>query len=96
MRHSQNMVIFHNTFLNLLKAIMNEMHLLDLVPKVLHIENFQEMIIYLTNGYAKLFFTILTFKCLKSVTPLLSCIPFQLINITGLEYSENPSFSIPK
>ena len=50
----------------------------------------------LTNGYAKLFLAILTFKCLKSVTTLLSLVNFLLINITGLEYAENPSFNIPK
>ena len=40
----------------------------------------------LTNGYAKLFFAILSFKCLKSITTHLSCVSFLLINITGLEY----------
>ena len=49
----------------------------------------------LTSGYAKLFFAILMFKCLKSVTTLLSLVNVLLINITGLEYAENPSFSIP-
>ena len=39
----------------------------------------------LNNGYAKLFFAILMFKCLKSVTTLLSEVNFQLISITGLE-----------
>ena len=39
----------------------------------------------LSKGYAKLFFTILTFKCLKSVTTLLSFVSFLLINSTGLE-----------
>ena len=33
----------------------------------------------LTNGYAKLFLAILTFKCLKSVTTLLSLVNFLLI-----------------
>ena len=49
----------------------------------------------LTKGYAKLFLAILTFKCLKFVTTLLSLVNFLLINITGLEYAENPSFNIP-
>ena len=49
----------------------------------------------LTNGYAKLFFAILTLRYLKSVTTLLSLVSFLLINITGLEYAENPSFDIP-
>ena len=50
----------------------------------------------LSKGYAKLFFGILAFKCLKYVTTLLSFLSFLLINITGLEYGEHPSFSIPK
>ena len=49
----------------------------------------------LTNGQAKLFFANLTFKCLKLVTTLLSLVNLLLINITGLEYAENPSFRIP-
>ena len=49
----------------------------------------------LTKGYAKLFFTILTFRCIKSVTTPLSLVNFLLINITGLEYTMNPSFNIP-
>ena len=49
----------------------------------------------LANGYAKLFFAILTFKCLKSVTTLLSVVNFLLINITEHGYAENPSFDIP-
>ena len=32
----------------------------------------------------------------ESVTTLLSCVTFPLINITGLEQAENPSFNIPK
>ena len=39
----------------------------------------------LSKGYAKLFFAILKFRCLKSVTTLLSFVSFLLINITGLE-----------
>ena len=38
-----------------------------------------------SKGYAKLFLAILTFKCLKSVTTLLSCVPFLLITMTELE-----------
>ena len=44
------------------------------------------------NGYTKLFFAILTFECLKSAMTLLSFVTFLLINITGLEYVEKPSF----
>ena len=50
----------------------------------------------LSNGYARLFFAVLTFRCLKSVTTLLSFVSFLLINITGLEQAENPSFNMPK
>ena len=49
----------------------------------------------LSKGYAKLFFAILMFRCLKSVTTLVFC-KFLLIKITGLEYAENPSFNMPK
>ena len=49
----------------------------------------------LTNGYAKLFFAIIMFKCLKLVTTILSLVNVLLINIPGLEYAETPSFSIP-
>ena len=49
----------------------------------------------MTDGYAALFFAILTFRCLKSVTTLLSLVSFLLISITGLDYAENPSFSLP-
>ena len=58
-----------------------------------HLEFLRTENVSLTNGYAKLFFPILMFKCLKSVTTLLSCVIFWLINITGLEYGENPSFN---
>ena len=49
----------------------------------------------LTKGYARLFFTILTFRCLKSVTTLLSLANFLLINITGLEYTGESFFQYP-
>ena len=39
----------------------------------------------MSKGYANLFFAILTFRCLKSVTSLLSFVSYLLINITGLE-----------
>ena len=48
------------------------------------------------KGYAKLFLAILMFKCLKSVTTLLSFITYLLINMTGLELVEKPSFNILK
>ena len=65
------------------------------MDSTLHLElpNMENM--SLTSRYAKLFFAILMFKGLKSVTTLLSLINFLLINITGLDYAENPSFSIP-
>ena len=76
---------------------MNEMHLFKSdTESTSYLEFPRTENVSLTNGYARLFFAILTFKCLKSVTTLLSCITFQLINITGLEYGENSSYSIPK
>ena len=48
------------------------------------------------SGYARLFFAIHILRCLKSVTTLLSLVIFLLINITGLEWAEKPSFNIPK
>ena len=50
----------------------------------------------LSKGYAKLFFAILMFRCLKSVTTLLSFVGFLMISITELELTENPSFNIPR
>ena len=38
-----------------------------------------------SKGYAGLFLAILIFKCLKSVTTLLSCVNFLLMSMTGLE-----------
>ena len=94
--HYQSMEVFHNTSLSSLIVGVNKRHLLNLIPKVPHVLDFlRTENVSLTNGYAKLFFAILTFKCLKSVTTLLSLVNFLLINITGLECAENPYFSIP-
>ena len=49
----------------------------------------------LIKGYAKLLFTILTFRYLKSVTTLLSLVNFLLISITGLEYAEKKLLIYP-
>ena len=49
-----------------------------------------------SKGYAKFYIAILMSRCLKSVTTLLSCVNFLLINITGLELAENPSFNLSK
>ena len=62
------------------------MHVLNLepiIPHVLELPNTEN--ISLSKGYAKLFFAILMFRCLKSVTTLLSFVSFLPINITGLE-----------
>ena len=64
--------------------------------KTSHLERPNTENVSLCKGYAKLFFAVLMFKCLKSVATLLSFVSFLLINITGLEYGENPSFSIPR
>ena len=95
MIHFQNMVIYCSIFLNLPKALMNEMCPSSLILKKPHtLELLRTENVSLTNGKAKLFFfSILTFECLKSVTNILSCVIFLLINITRLEYGENLSFN---
>ena len=50
------------------------------MDRTLYFEHPKTENVSLTNGYAKLFFAILTFKCLKSVTTLISG-HFVLINI---------------
>ena len=50
-----------------------------------HLEPPNTKNVSMSEGYAKLFFAILTFRCLKSVTTLLSFVSFLLINVTGLE-----------
>ena len=62
----------------------------------LHLELPNTKHVCFSKGYAWFYFTILTFKCLKSVTTYLSLVTFVLINITGPEYVEKPSFDIPK
>ena len=86
------MAKYHNIFLNLLKVSMSEMHLKSNTERTSHLELPRTEDVSLINGYATLYFAILTFKCLPSVTTLLSCVTFLLINITGLEYGENPCF----
>ena len=44
--------------------------------RTLHLELPNTENLSLNNGYAKLFLAILMFKCLKSVTTLLSLVPF--------------------
>ena len=56
-----------------------------------HTEN-----VSLRMGYVRLFLAILTFKCLKSIGTLRSCVTFLLVNLTGLEEAENPPFHFPK
>ena len=87
----QNMEVYHNIFLII---EVSEKHPSNLIPTVPHLELPNTEKVSLANGYAKLFFAILTFKCLKSVTTLLSLVSFLLINITWLEYADNPSFNI--
>ena len=92
----QNMGVCHNTSLNFLIVLASERHLFrSSTDNTLHLEFSYAENVSLTNGYAILFFAILTFRCLKSVTTLLSLVNFLLINITELEYTENPSFKIP-
>ena len=91
--HYQNMEVFHSISLNFLTVLGSEMHPSNLELTILHILNTEN--VSLIKGYAKLLFAIFMFRCLETVTILLSLVSFLLINITGLEYAENPSFSIP-
>ena len=93
MMHCQSMEVCHNTFMIFQIVTKNEMHPSNLTS---HLEFPNKAKVSLNNGYTKLFFPILIFKCLKSVTTLFSEVSFQLINITGLKYAEKPSFNIPK
>ena len=80
------MVKYHNISLSFLTALVSERHLSDPVLKELHIWNYPMWLMYLSlMGMLKLFLAILVFRCLKSVTILLSWVTFLLINITGLE-----------
>ena len=86
MMHCQNMEVYHNTFVISQTDARNEMHPSNPNTDITsHLELPNKENISLNKGYAKLFFTILILKCLKSVTTLLSEVTFQLINITGLE-----------
>ena len=80
------MVVFHNIALNSLRIIMSEKHPLNLIlTEHSHQELPSTKNVSFNNGYAKLFIAIFIFKCLRSVTTLLSFVTFLLINITGLE-----------
>ena len=73
MRCCQTMEVFHNISwkfsdnLNEWNASFKSNTDSTLHPELPNIEN-----VSLSKGYARLFFSILTFKCLKSVTTLLS------------------------
>ena len=79
--HYQSMAIFHNIFLHFLRDLVSEMH----TDKTWHLELPNTENVSFSNGYTKLFLAILTFKCLKSVTSLLSFVTFLLINTIGPE-----------
>ena len=96
MMHCQNTEVCHNIFVISQITAKNGMHLSSLTHITSHFELPNNAEVSLNNGYAKLFFAIFIFKCLKSVTTLLSEVSSQLINITGLGYTEKPSFNIPK
>ena len=81
------MEVFHNIVLNFLIILVNEMHLLNLyiTDNTSHLELPNTENVSFNKGYTRLFLAILMFRCLKSVTTLLSCVTFLLINIIGLE-----------
>ena len=74
------MVRFHSVFLNFPKVLQNEMHPLNLkTDSTSHLEQPNTENVSFNSRKAKLFFAILTFQCLKSVTTLLSFVPFSTI-----------------
>ena len=81
----QNMVVFHNIFLNTLIDLVDDASFKSNTDGTSHLELSNTENVSLSTGYAKFLLAILTFKCLESVTTLLSCVTFLLINITGLE-----------
>ena len=48
------------------------------------------------EGKAQLFFAFVMFKCLQSVMTIFSFVTILLINITGPEHAEQPSFNMPR
>ena len=68
----------HNISVIFLTIAKNEMHLSNPIPDMTsHLELPNNENVSLNKGYAKLFFAILMFKCLKSVTTLLSKVTFR-------------------
>ena len=61
-----------------------------------HLELSSTENVSLSKEYTKMFFAILMFRSLKSVTTLLSFVSFLLINIIGPEYAEKPFFNMSK
>ena len=97
MMHCQNMEVCHNIFYDFSDNCKEwNASFKSNTDVTSHFELTNNAKVSLNNGYATLFFAILIFKCQKSVATLLSEVSFQLINITGLEYAEKPSFNIPK
>ena len=75
MKNCQNMGVSHNISLSFLIVSMSGKHLLDLsTDSTSHFEFSITENVSLTNGEAKLFFDILTFRCLEICDhPLISC-----------------------
>ena len=84
---AQVLVIFlvYVTKGNTLTILRSERHLSGLTQTVLHILSFPTWKSVSNQRIGQTVFAILTFRCLKSVTTLLSFVSFLLINITRLE-----------
>ena len=81
----QNMEVICNIFFEFSDSLSEwKVSFRSSTERTLHFELPNTENVSLTNGYAKLFLAILTFKCLKSVTTLSSLVNFLLINITGI------------
>ena len=85
--HYQSKELFCNISLNVLTASRSEMHPLGLIQTTSCTWSFPilRICLWVMDKPNCFFFAILTFKCLKPVTSLLSWVRFLLINITGLE-----------
>ena len=84
MMHFQSKGVFHSISWNL-SDNLNEWKasFKSSTDNTSHLELPNTENVSLSKGYAKLFFAILIFKCLKSVTILLSFVNFLLMTLLG-------------
>ena len=86
-KYYQNVIKFHNTFLNYLRVSRSEKHLLDLTLIELCIKKYLILkMCPLIMDKLNCFWLFFMFKCLNSVTTLLSFITFLLLAL--LDYSK--------